>query len=156
MNNAVAGFVGAIIGLALFAVGFLAWKKVSEFLKSLNRVAVGSAQVAESLNKYCDTFKSIEKLLEGMGRLCEAQVQATVRLEKAVKALNQHRAAPEHHLRDSSLTLTPDPDDASREFQIQQLARQGIDREDAELLLDGDNPDGSDGMYASLRGGLAS
>lgn len=140
--------------MALLAIGYLAWKRISDFLKALNRVAVGSAQVAESLNKHCETFASIEKLLEGMTRLCEAQVEATVRLEKIVTAPAKHRAAPEPKY-ESSLTLTPDPDDASREFEIQRFARQGISREDAELILDGSAPDGSEGLYSTLRGGFS-
>lgn len=127
------------------------WKKVSEALRTINRAMIDSLQVIESLNRNADSSASIEKLLSGMIRLSEAQVEATLKLEATIASMIRGLSTPQGA---GGSFVLPDPDDASREFHIQQLERGGMSREEAVIALDGSMPDGSDGLYAALQRGL--
>jgi hypothetical protein len=153
VDAATAGFLGAIAAIAVAGGCWIAWKKVSETLRTINRSLISSSQVIESLNRNADSFSSIEKLLAGMIRLSEAQVEATLKLEATIASLIRGVPATTQSAGGGGF-VQPDPDDASREFHLQQLERGGMTREEAVSVLDGSMPDGSDGLYAALQRGL--
>lgn len=152
VDAATAGFLGAIAAIVVAGGCWIVWKKVSETLRTINRSLISSSQVIESLNRNADSFSSIEKLLAGMIRLSEAQVEATLKLEATIASLI--RGVPATTQSAGGNFALPDPDDASREYHIQQLQRGGMTREEAASVLDGSMPDGSDGLYAALQRGL--
>jgi len=125
-------------------VGLVAPKLVA-FIGSIPKVALEMKPVVESgaasAAKAHEAADQLKVLLEGLIKLSEAQVQATVRLEKTAAALVQaiqgpSPQAPSHAPGGISAY---NPDAASREWELSQIERSGVSREEAIIMKENDD-----------------